>query len=63
MSCGTGKLNEGFAQNLANKMGVEVKAPSDTLWLFSNGKMVIGPTMYKNTGKWKIFYPKKKGGS
>ena len=63
LSCGTGKLDEGFAQNLANKMGVKVKAPTDTLWIYSNGKMVIGPTMYKNTGKWKTFYPKKKGRS
>lgn len=62
VSCSTGALDTGFAQNLANKLGVTVKAPSDTLWVFPNGRVVIGASYTKNTGTWKTFKPQKKGG-
>jgi len=55
LSCGSGSAPNGFAQNLANKMGVEVMAPSDTIWAFPNGKLVIGPNQFSNTGCWNIF--------
>ncbi|WP_028602273.1 hemagglutinin repeat-containing protein [Ottowia thiooxydans] len=58
-SCQTGACDTGFAQNLANKMGVPVMAPTDTLFVFPNGKAVIGPNQYTNSGVWKIFYPGK----
>lgn len=61
LSCSTGKLDSGFAQNLANKLGVPVKAPTDTLWVWPNGKLTIGPNQYKNTGTWRVFKPKKRG--
>lgn len=32
LSCDTGYLNNGFAQNLANKLGVTVYAPTKKLW-------------------------------
>lgn len=57
ISCSTGKSLSGFAQNLANKMHVKVIAPSDTLWVYPNGKTIIGPSPRKNTGTWKTFYP------
>ena len=57
VSCSTGKEINGFAQNLANKMGVVVKAPSDTLWVLPTGKMIIGETPMRNTGKWITYYP------
>ena len=60
LSCQTGKETGSFAQDLANKMGVAVKAPSDTLHIWPSGKMVIGPSAYKNTGRWIIYYPKKR---
>ena len=60
LSCKTGDENGTFAQNLANKMGVPVKAPSDTLHIWPNGKMVIGPNPYTNSGKWITYYPKKR---
>ena len=41
LSCNTGYLNHGFAQNLANKLNVTVWAPSDYLWVYSNGVHVI----------------------
>lgn len=38
-------------------MGVEVMAPSDTIWAFPNGKLIIGSNPYSNTGHWNIFRP------
>lgn len=32
LSCNMGALSDGFAQNLANKLGVTVEAPSNFLW-------------------------------
>ena len=62
ISCSTGSDTSGFAQNLANKLGVKVKAPSDTLWIFPGGKMAIGPKPNKNTGHWIIYKPYSKKG-
>ncbi|MCQ2528660.1 MAG: hypothetical protein MJ108_06015 [Saccharofermentans sp.] len=61
ISCSTGMLDSGFAQNLANKMGVSVKAPTDTVWVWPTGRMTIGPSQFQNTGTWKIYKPQKKG--
>jgi len=61
ISCETGKNVNGFAQNLANKLGREVIAPSDTVWIHPSGKMTIGPNARSNTGKWISFYPRKVG--
>ena len=61
LSCNTGNSAGTFAQDLANKMGVKVMAPSDTLHIWPDGRMVIGPNPYVNSGKWLIFSPKKKG--
>ena len=43
LSCSTGSDGAGFAQNLANKLGVTVYAPSDKLWAYGNGRHVIAP--------------------
>lgn len=61
ISCRTGVLDSGFAQNLANKMGVSVKAPTDTIWVWPNGRITIGPTQFQNTGTWRIYKPNKRG--
>ncbi len=58
ISCSTG--NKEFAQNFANKMGVEVIAPSNTVWAHSDGKLTIGPKSYINNGKWNKFKPKRR---
>ena len=57
VSCSTGAKQ--FAQNFANKMGVDVLAPSDTVWAHPRGALTIGPTSRANTGKWILFKPKK----
>ena len=66
LSCSTGSLDDGFAQNLANKMNVNVLAPTDILWAYNNGAMVVassttpGRPLYpdlSNTGDFKLFTP------
>ncbi len=68
LSCNTGKVDSGFAQNLANKLNRPVKAPTEYLWARSdgtyfvaggkkiNGKLV--PDMSK-PGKFKTYKPRK----
>jgi hypothetical protein len=63
LSCETGSESGSFAQNLANKLGVIVRAPSDKLHIYPTGKMVIGPNQFTNSGRWIDYYPAgKKGG-
>lgn len=59
ISCETGKDVNGFAQNLANKLGRKVIAPSDKVWIHPNGRITIGPNARTDTGKWIPYYPKK----
>lgn len=71
LSCSTGKIENGFAQNLANKLKVPVMAPTDILWAKPNGSyyvasgitingiMTVNKT--KKRGRFKTFYPKKGG--
>ncbi|MBY8879309.1 hypothetical protein [Actinacidiphila acidipaludis] len=39
LSCNTGSLADGFAQNLANHLGVPVEAPDNFLWVHPSGKI------------------------
>ncbi|MCR4783859.1 MAG: rhsG core protein with extension [bacterium] len=66
LSCGTGKLDTGFAQNLANKLNVPVQAPTDILWATSRGtyyvtagKTVNGRLVQDRSapGTFRTFYP------
>ncbi|MBS2535787.1 hypothetical protein KGQ20_23780 [Catenulispora sp. NF23] len=43
LSCSTGKAADGFAQNLANKLGVPVLAPNDVLWVRATGHTEVAP--------------------
>lgn len=43
LSCQTGKLPDGFAQDLANHLGVPVTAPNEFLWVYPNGKIAVAP--------------------
>lgn len=61
LSCETGSEAGTFAQNLANKMGVVVRAPSKKLHIFLlTGDMVIGDNEFENTGRWIDYYPQGK---
>ena len=55
LSCSTGSSDDGFAQQLANALGVEVEAPSDVLVVAPNGTYKIG---YDGSGKMLKFKPK-----
>ena len=57
MSCGTGGGVSPIAQDLSNKLGVKVMAPTDTLWIHPNGNMTIGQTSLEHTGSWNEFSP------
>lgn len=59
ISCKTGELADGVAKNISNKLGVNVMAPTDTVWIYNNGNMTVGATAISNTGKWKVFSPGK----
>ncbi len=65
LSCETGKGNNSFAQNLANKLNIKVKAPTKLLWCSPNGNYFVAdaqdndpnrPDLNKK-GKFKTFYP------
>ncbi len=64
-SCSTGACDTGFAQNLANKLNVEVQAPTDLLWAYPNGKTLVAPKApngqpnLNSLGEIKTFLPKK----
>jgi hypothetical protein len=48
LSCETGACDAGFAQNLANKMGVPVQAPTEVVWAYGDGRMVVAPRTSTN---------------
>ena len=63
LSCNTGALDNGFAQNLANKLNVEVYAPTNFLWSTPNGNYFVAgmnnsrlPDM-NDVGTFKLFSP------
>lgn len=69
LSCSTGKLTDGFAQNLANKLNVPVSAPTDILWAGPSGRHFVAGSKVMNgrntadiskPGKFKTFYPKRR---
>lgn len=60
VSCGTGSAESELAKDLSNKLNVEVKAPSDTVWIHGDGSLTIGATEDANTGEWKTFKPANK---
>jgi hypothetical protein len=72
LSCKSGMFDDGFAQQLANIMGVKVMAPTQTLWVNKDGEMFIADSEVladlwdngenvRQTGAWKVFAPQKEG--
>ena len=41
LSCNTGKIPNGFAQGLAQRLGIDVKAPSSYLWVNCSGSYFV----------------------
>ena len=54
LSCSTGSTENGFAQQLANALGTEVEAPTDVLFVYPGGRMMIG---FDGSGEMKTFKP------
>ena len=67
LSCSTGKLDSGFAQNLANKLGVPVTAPTSILWARPSGTHYVadddgtGRADRRRMGTFRTFYPQRRG--
>lgn len=67
LSCSTGKLDSGFAQNLANKLGVPVTAPTSILWARPSGTHYVadddgtGRADRHRMGTFRTFYPQRRG--
>lgn len=67
LSCNTGSDAGQFAQNLANKLGIPVKAPTEIIWAWPNGAHFIAKGLngsitdpdYTKRGHFKTFYPQK----
>jgi RHS repeat-associated protein len=57
ISCSTGASSTGIAQDLANKLGVNVTAPDNTIWIHPSGALTIGPSATINNGSWNTFIP------
>lgn len=72
LSCGAGSLRSKFAQELADELGKEILAPTETLWVAEEGQMFISDSeilarmwynngeidnRFKSTGYWKPFKP------
>ncbi len=59
ISCSTGEITytaDCFAQRLSNELGVTVKAPTHTVYVFCDGKLIVGKN---NKGEFMPFYPRK----
>jgi len=54
-SCGTGAKDSISAAALARQLGVDVLAPSDTLWIHADGRMNIGADEFDDSGEWILF--------
>lgn len=57
LSCSTGASPDGFAQHLANALGVPVYAPNNVLWVAPDGVITIGAKSYINSGSFIKFLP------
>ncbi|MPM39742.1 hypothetical protein SDC9_86376 [bioreactor metagenome] len=58
ISCQAGADGSFTAQYVANHLGVDILAPTDTVFVYPDGEIIIGPDKYHNTGTWKIFKPR-----
>lgn len=59
ISCGAGSVDNGVAQSVADNLGVTVKAPTDTVWAYPDGKLVVGPDASTASGDWVDVAPHK----
>ena len=75
ISCQSGAKEDGAAQKLSDALGVNVYAPTETVFVSESGKMFLSDndklawlwynngedkSGFKETGKWKVFKPRKR---
>lgn len=69
LSCSTGQVPSGFAQNLANKLNRPVSAPTDYLWAEPNGSYYVAAGQWigsrlvpdrSRMGTFVTYYPKRR---
>lgn len=58
-SCGTGAKDAFAAESLARQLGVNILAPSNTLWIDMDGNMSIGEQFDSRDGEWILFQGRK----
>jgi hypothetical protein len=61
ISCEAAAPDAFTAQRFADEMCVEVLAPTDIVWVHSDGHMTIGPDEFTDTGSWVSKLPSKEG--
>lgn len=62
LACSTGRQDGNapcIAQRLADELGVDVTAPNDILWVFSDGTLTVGPRKGHNTGTFITYHPRR----
>jgi hypothetical protein len=57
ISCQAGAEGSINAQYMANQLNVPVLAPTDIVYVYPDGVMIVGKY---NTGRWKLFHPKER---
>lgn len=57
VSCGAGAVDSGIANSVADRLNVNVLAPTDTVWAYPDGTLTVGPTADSNTGEWVVVSP------
>jgi len=60
ISCKAGAEGSMNAQYIANQLGVDILAPTHTVFVYPDGEIFVGPSIYERTGTWKIFKPQNK---
>lgn len=61
IACESGKNLKGVAQHLSNQLNVEVLAPTDVVWVGTDGTMIVGGRRQRQTKEWEPFLPKASG--
>ncbi len=62
LACKAGKLNDGAAQQVADRLDQPILAPSDTVHLAQGRvfvRMIVGPNIFTPSGTWRLFRPRK----
>ena len=59
IACSAGMCSNGAAQKLANELNTAVKAATDKIHIYPDGRMTVGPTPTSNTGTWVWFGPRR----